>query len=263
MTGQEPSDGGDSTTDDSEEENVVQANPQPSKAEPPPPLLASQNTDSNFQEDKPVLPNNSSKTFSARASEKHEPRSPTQSASEPETEDGQGPSYPTTHQSTDSKLNVDPAKPKNKLGTIGSRNKKFVRSSDDKSSSDKDHPKIDTAADGVNHTGTAATRKPKHKLGKIGSKAKAGTSIDKESLNKKAHSPDLQKGFDLPSEDEGSSVQVSSPLRPGAPADDLPYQVKQQSLGTISEIQANENRERLKRELEVKSKAANKKRRKF
>ena len=263
MTGQEPPKGGDSTTDDSEEEIVAQAKPQLSKKEPLPPLHASQNIDSNCQKDKPLSTNNSSKTISTHASEKHEPRSPTESASEPETEDGQGPFYGTTHQLTDSKSNITPAKPKHKLGTIGSRNEKFIKSSDDKSSSDKDHPKIDTIADDVNHTSTAATRKAKHKLGKIGSRAKAGTSIDKEPPNKKAYSPDLQKGFDLPSEDDGSSVQVSSPLRPGAPADDLPNQLKQQPLGTISEIQANENRERLKRELEVKSKAASKKRRKF
>lgn len=252
MTGQEPSDSGDSTTDDSEDGQDMQPKPQLSKAEYHPPF-----------EDKPVSPDRSRKTASARGSEKHESRSPTLSATETETEDDQGSFHGTIHHATNSKSNVPAAKPKHKLGTIGSRNRTLVKSSDDKSSNDEDHPKTDTAADDVNHTNNAATRKPKHKLGKIGSKVKAGTSSDKKSPSQEYHSPGIQKENDIPSEDDRSNVQASSLLQPGVPADNLSNQGKQQPQGMISETQANENRERLKRELEIKGKAASKKKRKF
>ena len=250
ITEQNPSDSGDSTTADSEDEKVVQAKPQLSKAEKLPP-----------SEDKPMSPDEYRKTAAARAPEKHEPRSPTRSASENETEDDQDSYDDTTHQATISVSNVPAAKPK--LGTIGNRNRKLIRSSNEKSSNDEDHPKLDTAAKDVNYTNNAATRKPKHRLGKIGSRAKAGTPNDKQPLSQEHHSPGLQKGNDLPSEDDGGCVQASSPLQPSVPTKNRWDQGKQQPLGTISEIQANENRERLKRELEIKSKAASKKKRKF
>ena len=144
-------------------------------------------------------------------------------------------------------------KAKHKLGKIGIRSKK-----QNQSDAEEDIPAHKSVIE-------SPFKKHKHKLGKIGSKARTAESHDKSK--------------DLPIQDTPSSPtsnesliktqhintsQVVPKLEQDSPTiKRTMVQNIRETPGKISDIQANENRERLKRELDAKSNNAKRKKRKF
>ena len=151
-------------------------------------------------------------------------------------------------------------KAKRKLGKIGIRSKKQTPNN-----AEEDNPAHKPVPEDASGQTESPFKKHKHKLGKIGSKARTGESRDKpkeslipdtsnpshsnESFSKSQHN---NTGQALPKMEQDSHIAKKSMV-----------QNNQEIPGKISDMQANENRERLKRELDAKSSNAKRKKRKF
>lgn len=197
----------------------------------------------------------------ASGSTSRKPRSPARSAKDARTEDDQSSDSETTDHATNSKRSNPNTikKHKHKLGKIGVRNKKPVTSSDEENPPAKESIHADMPSNS-----TTPTKKSKHKLGKIGGRTKSATSSDKPSVDRVHAPPGLQAGSGGTPKGEGGNLQREILiLQPQGPTGRPQIQADQSPPGRITEIRANENRERLKRELELKSSTANKKKRKF
>lgn len=152
-------------------------------------------------------------------------------------------------------------RPKRKLGKIGSRHGKPAPTPDDEDFPAKRSVITDA---GTNGPVASPLKKPKHKLGRIGGKVKANEPSDKTGevqIRDSSNPPDERK---QPLKED---IDVSEDLirtKPTSPKAGVPFsRADQRPVGKISDMQANENRERLKRELEAKSINTNKKKRKF
>ena len=154
-----------------------------------------------------------------------------------------------------------PSKSKHKLGKIGSRKKGAVQSTDEEDLSAKT-----SISDDLPKSEGATLKKPRHKLGKIGgrarmieeggAKAKDSTTHDKSSLTNGSKHPGRDQNINVMQDISQPEPNLSETAVPSSEA-------SQRSPGNISTMQANENRERLKRELETKGSSINKKKRKF
>ncbi|KAL8797035.1 MAG: hypothetical protein Q9195_000806 [Heterodermia aff. obscurata] len=146
-------------------------------------------------------------------------------------------------------------KARHKLGKIGIRKKKQIQ--DD---SEEDIPAHRPILDDVSGQTESPSKKPKHKLGKIGRKA-----------YDKSKDPLVQNTLRPLHRDESfSNSEHTTPSRVLPKVEQDSPIVKKSTVGSIqesprkiSDIQANENRERLKRELDAKSSNTKKKKRKF
>ena len=254
-------DGEDTTTDDSEEEVIALPKPRIPRKQ----TSTSSDTFDDTTEDGKVDSLKSQETSeniaSARRSASRKPRSRVWSAKDVMKEDDQSSASELTDYATNSKSSNPNTmkKPKHRLGKIGTRNKQPIISSDE-----ENHPAKEPIAADMQSTSTTPTKKPKHKLGKIGGRAKSASSSDKPSTGR-VHAPQgLQEGSEGTPKGEGDEVKLSSsPLQPKGFTGKPQIQANQSPPGRITEAQANENRERLKRELELKSSTASKKKRKF
>ena len=151
------------------------------------------------------------------------------------------------------------AKAKHKLGKIGIRSKKETLKDAE------DIPPHNPILDDTPDQNEPPFKKHKHKLGKIGGKARIAESREK------SKDPPIQHISSPIHKDESSSESQHSNTGHVLPKmqQDSPtvkkYMVRnsQETPGKISDMQANENRERLKVELDTKSSNAKRKKRKF
>ena len=161
----------------------------------------------------------------------------------------------------DSKASTSGAvKAEHKLGMIGIRSKNHLQNDTEEEISA--HKSI---LDDTSGQTESPFKKDKHKLGKIGGKARRAESRDKskdppiqatpspldtnESLSKSEHT---NTGQILPKREQGSPTVQKSLVQN---IEETPWK--------ISNMQANENRERLKRELDAKGNNTTRKKRKF
>ncbi|KAG7007007.1 hypothetical protein G7Y79_00012g033430 [Physcia stellaris] len=150
---------------------------------------------------------------------------------------------------------------KHKLARIGSRKKDAIQSTNEEDLS------LKTSVSGIMpKSEDAAVKKPRHKLGKIGDRARTieeGGAKAKDSTTHDKPSPANQRKY--PGGDQNiNNTQDIPQTEPKMPGTAVPSsEANQRSPGKISTMQANENRERLKRDLETKSSSINKKKRKF
>ena len=141
-----------------------------------------------------------------------------------------------------------------KLGKIGSRNKKPIKLAEDEGFSTKNPTTVD-----MYDAHASSAKKARHKLGKIGDKFKGTSSGEKPKNAQDNISSDFEESKQL-CDDNLACVQMDS----SQPPQPLQNVTSDQALpAKMSEMQANKNRERLKRELEMKSNTINKKKRKF
>lgn len=255
---------GDATTDDSERKERAHQNPgKPKKASSISPRR-SRGIKSNSRSISPASDGTIQKTSTKAASASNSPHSPTDAPSIDgrETEDDLDLIPKRTGKASFNKASVpNTPKSKHKLGKIGTRKKGAVPSTDEeelsvKTSISKDAPKSEDAA----------VKKPRHKLGKIGGGARTTVEGSDNTKDSTTHDkPSLHNGSKGPGRDQDINItqNISQP-EPNLSGAAVPSsEAKQRSPGKISNMQANENRERLKRELETKCSNINKKKRKF
>ena len=153
------------------------------------------------------------------------------------------------------------SKSKHKLARIGSRKKDAIQSTNEEDLS------LKTLVSGIMpKLEDAAVKKPRHKLGKIGDRARTIEEGGARAKDSTTHDkPSLANRSKYPGRDQNNNnTQDISQTEPKIPGTAVPSsEANQRSPGKISTMQANENRERLKRDLETKSSSINKKRRKF
>ena len=186
-------------------------------------------------------------------------RSPMTSSTAKDTDSEDDQRSPPTE--ADSKASISSAvKAKHKLGKIGIRSKKQLQNDPE-----EEVPAHKSILNDTSGQTESPFKKHKHKLGKIGGKARRVESRDKskdppiqttpspldtnESLSKNEHT---NTGQFLPKREQVSPTVKKSLV-----------QNIQETPGKISDMQANENRERLKRELDAKGNNVKRKKRKF
>ena len=140
--------------------------------------------------------------------------------------------------------------PKHKLGKIGSRKVRSGVFKDDNESA---------ATQDQGHS-ASPVKQPRQKLGKIGSKTKSAKSHD-DITDMGDKNPSRIPDRSRPSHDNAAGAEFSQP-RAEIKVTASPT-AGQTSPAKISDLQANRNRERLKRKLEAKGSNVNRKKRKF
>ena len=187
------------------------------------------------------------------------PRSPMTSSTAKDTDSEDDQRSPPT--GADSKVSTSSAvKAKHKLGKIGIRSTKRSRND-----AEEDIPANKSVLDDTSDQNEARLKKQKHKLGKIGGKAKTAEPRDKskDSPIQDASSP-LHRNESFSKSQHTNTGQVLPKMQQNSPT--VKKSIGQSIQGTpgkISDFQANENRERLKRELDAKSNNVKRKKRKF
>ena len=161
----------------------------------------------------------------------------------------------------DSKVSTSSAvKAKRKLGKIGIRSSKHIQND-----AEEDGPANKSVLDDTSGQNEARFKKQKHKLGKIGGKAKTAESRDKSTASpiQDTSSP-LHRNESFSKSQHNNTGQVLPKMQQNSPTvKKSTGQSIQETPGKITDFQANENRERLKRELDAKSNNAKRKKRKF
>lgn len=249
---------GDTTTDDSANEDLEHQ-------DRPPQGLASTFSSTRFPSPKSSIGGeirvSTKPTYNAApmsTSARRVPRSPMTKSTANDTDSEDDQCSPPVE--ADSKASTSSAaKAKHKLGKIGIRSRKETR--DDAEEDISPHnPVLDDTSQNE-----PPFKKHKHKLGKIGGKARTAEPRDKsidspiQDVSSPFHnnesSPESQHsntGYVLPKMQQDSSTVKKSMVR------DIP-----ETPGKVSDMQANENRKRLKLELDTKSNNAKRKKRKF
>ena len=254
-------DAGDVTTDDSDEDDITQIEPKVTKAVQPPSLSATKyaNSDSETNNLKPRTGPHDTRASPSPPIDVPSPSTLPAKVSETEDEQSPPPKRADPAKSSRDFSSETIKKPTHRLGKIGGLKKKPSMSLDD----DIDPPRPSTLSDTQSADATS-TKKARHKLSKIGGKAKAISLNDKQATGPKHRVSAMQEQSNQSSSDDGGNFKKeSSPLQPKGHSARSVDQAPQRSPGKISEAQANENRERLKRELEARSNAASRKKRKF
>lgn len=255
----------DATTDDSEGEEAAHQNLGKSdKASSISPRW-SRGIKSNSRSISPVSDGTIQKTATKAASASTSPHSPTTAPSVDDREADDDPDLNCNRPGNASfnkagMLNT-PFKSKHKLARIGSRKKDAVQSTDEEELSVKT-----SISEIMPKSEDAAVKKPRHKLGKIGGRARTIDEGGAKAKDSTTHDkPSLANGSKYPGRDQNINItqDISQPEPNLSGTAVPPTEANQRSPGKISTMQANKNRERLKRDLETKGSSINKKKRKF
>ena len=252
----------DATTDDSEREEAAHETLGNSGKASSIAPRQSRGIKSNIRSTSPVSEETIQENATKAASASTSPHSitTTPSGDDKETDDDLDliPKRPGNTSSNKAGMPNTPSKSKHKLGKIGSRKKEAVQSSDEEELSVKT-----LVSEHLPKSEDAAVKKARHKLGKIGGKAKTMEGGDKAKDSPTHDKPSLPNGSKYSGRDQNTTQNISQ-LEPNLSGAAVPSsEGNQRSPGKISTMQANENRERLKRELETKGSSINKKKRKF